>query len=316
MVGRVAVVWNPAKTSREVLEGALPEAAAGVEVSWFETSPDDPGRSAASKALEAEADVVVAAGGDGTVRAVAERLSEEADESDSEGSAELAIVPLGTGNLLARNLDVPLGDPGAALERAFGGRSRAIDLGWVEAEIDGARDRWAFTVMAGFGIDAHMITETDEDLKSKVGWLAYVESLGRALDASETVEFGLAVDGAESERVSGHTLLIGNCGTLQAGITLLPDADPSDGELDLLLLSAEGLGGWLDTLKSFAWDNGIRRLVGGRDRAESADTTEHSRARRLRVTLAEPRVLEIDGDDLGETAEFMIEVQPEAVRVR
>lgn len=308
MVGRVAVVWNPAKTSREDLEGALPEAAAGVEVSWFETSPDDPGRGAASEALEAGAEVVVAAGGDGTVRAVAERLSE--------GPAELAIVPLGTGNLLARNLDVPLGDLGAALERAFGGRSRAIDLGWVEAEIDGARERRAFTVMAGFGIDAHMITETDEDLKSKVGWLAYIESLGRALDASETVEFGLAVNDDESERLSGHTLLIGNCGTLQAGITLLPDADPSDGELDLLLLSAEGLGGWLDTLRSFVWDNGIRRLVGGRDRAESADTTEHARARRLRVTLSEPRVLEIDGDDLGETADFTVEVQPGAVRIR
>ncbi|GAB4000942.1 diacylglycerol kinase family protein [Glycomyces albus] len=310
MVGRVAVVWNPAKTSRADLEGALPEGAAGLEVSWFETSPDDPGLGAAGEALEAGAEVVVTAGGDGTVRAVAERLSEDA------GSAELAIVPLGTGNLLARNLDVPLGDPGAALERAFSGRSRAIDLGWVEAEIDGARERRAFTVMAGFGIDAHMITETDEDLKSKVGWLAYVESLGRALDASETIEYGLAIDGAESESTSGHTLLIGNCGTLQAGITVLPDADPSDGELDLLLLSAEGLGGWLDTLKSFAWDNGIRRLVGGRDRAESADTTEHTRARRLRVTLAEPRVLEIDGDDLGETADFTVEVQPAAVWVR
>ncbi|WP_199041416.1 diacylglycerol/lipid kinase family protein [Glycomyces salinus] len=310
MIERVAVVWNPAKTAWEDLEGALPEAAAGVAVSWHETSPDDPGRGAASEALAAGAEVVVAAGGDGTVRAVAERLSED------EGSAELAIVPLGTGNLLARNLDVPIGDLGEALERAFGGEPRAIDLGWVETEIDGDRVRRAFTVMAGFGIDAHMITETDEDLKSRFGWMAYVESLGRALDASESVEFGLAVDDAESEPVSGHTLLIGNCGTLQAGITLLPDADPADGELDLLLLSAEGLGGWLDTLRSFVWDNGIRRLVGGRDRAESADTTEHARARRLRVTLAEPRVLEIDGDNLGETTDFTVEVQPAAVRVR
>jgi diacylglycerol kinase family enzyme len=305
---RIAIVWNPAKTARDDLRKALPPTDAAL--SWHETSPDDPGRSAADEALDAGAEAVVAVGGDGTVRAVAERLAERG------ARAELGIVPQGTGNLLARNLGIPLNNPANALERAFHGEARPIDLGWVEAEIDGEPVRCAFAVMAGFGIDAHMIAETDEDLKSRVGWLAYVESLGRAVNATQVVDIGLAVDGGEALRTAGHTLLVGNCGTLQGGIRLLPDADPADGELDLLLLSADGIGQWLDTLRSFVWDNGVRRLLTGRDRAASADTAEHARARRVEVELSQPLVLEIDGDDLGETSAFTAEVRPGAVRVR
>lgn len=311
--GRIAIVWNPSKVSREDLEAALPKEAADTPLTWHETSVEDPGVGAADEALATGANVVVAVGGDGTVRAVAERLAR------SDTAAELVIVPQGTGNLLARNLGIAVNDTAGALARAFEGESRAIDLGWIEADVDGEHLRQAFVVMAGFGIDAHMIVETDEDLKSKVGWLAYVESLGRALDASSVVEFDLAVDGGEPERTAGHTFMVGNIGTLQGGFTLLPDADPSDGELDLLLLSAEGLGQWLDTLRSYVWDNGIRRLLGKKKKeepAQNADTTTHARARSLSVELTEPRVLEIDGEDFGETTGFTVEIQAGAVRVR
>ncbi|WP_091039090.1 diacylglycerol/lipid kinase family protein [Glycomyces harbinensis] len=308
---RIAIVWNPSKASREDLEQALPEEAAAAGLTWHETSVEDPGVGAADEALAAGADVVVAVGGDGTVRAVAERLARD------DTAAELVIVPQGTGNLLARNLGIAVNDTAGALARAFGGESRAVDLAWIEADVDGEHLRQAFVVMAGFGIDAHMIAETDEDLKSKVGWLAYVESLGRALDASAVVEFDIAVDGGESERASGHTFMVGNIGTLQGGVTLLPDADPTDGELDLLLLSAEGMGEWLDTLRSYVWDNGIRRFLGKKEEpAQSADTTTHARAKRLSVSLSQPRVLEIDGEDFGETTGFTVEIQPGAVRVR
>ncbi|WOF21883.1 diacylglycerol kinase family protein [Microbacterium betulae] len=309
---RIAIVWNPSKVKREDLEQALRAAHGGesAEVSWWETTREDAGQEVAGDALASGADVVVAAGGDGTVRAVAERLA----QPDAE--AELAIIPLGTGNLLARNLEVPLGNLSSAFRRVLTGEARTIDLGWVEAEIDGSAQRRAFAVMAGFGIDAHMIVETDDDLKGRVGWLAYVESLGRAVSASEVVELEISVDGGEAESVAGHTLLVGNCGMLQGGFTLLPDADPSDGELDLLLLSAEGVAGWLDTFRSFVWDNGIRRLLSRSERAESAETTTHARARSVRVALPEPRVLEIDGEDLGEVRAFSIEIQAAALRIR
>ena len=321
--GHVGIVWNPSKTSRYELENALEKAfervltgTAEVRVSWHETGEDDPGLGAARGAVEAGADVVLAAGGDGTVRAVAEHLAE------SGARAELGIIPLGTGNLLARNLGVPLKDLTAAFERALTGEAIPLDIGWARLAVDGETDgkRYAFAVMAGFGIDAHMITETDDDLKDRAGWLAYVESLGRALSASEVIDIRLSGQNLEPSDEPAHTLLIGNCGSLQGGMTLLPDADPGDGELDLLVLSADSIPGWADTMRNLVWDNGLRRLLSpsssDEDQAKSSDSATHRRITELTVELDEPRVFEVDGDALGETNRVEISVQPGAVRVR
>ena len=117
-----------------------------------------------------------------------------------------------------------------------------------------------------------------------------------------------------------HTLLIGNCGSLQGGMTLLPDADPSDGELDLLVLSADSIPGRADTMRNLVWDNGLRRLLSpsssDEDQAKSSDSATHRRITELTVELDEPRVFEVDGDALGETNRVEISVQPGAVRVR
>lgn len=311
---RVGIIWNPSKTTKPDLESALgramTSAAPETEVLWFETSVDDAGQGAAARAIEAGAGALIVAGGDGTVRAVAERLAE------TDGDVELGIVPLGTGNLLARNLKVPLTSVTAAFKRALTGEARTIDLGWLEIELDGETRRHAFAVMAGFGLDAHMITETDDALKDRVGWLAYVESLGRALSASNTLEVRITADDRPQRRESVHTLLVGNCGTLQGGINLLPDADPGDGELDLLVLSAVDAAGWADTLRNMVWDNGIKRLAGGGGGAESSESTTHLRLRTLQIELTEPRVFEIDGEDLGETTRVGITIQEGALRVR
>lgn len=309
----LGIVWNPTKATRDELDPALAAARAATgadpQVTWHETAPDDPGRAAARAALDAGADVVVAVGGDGTVRAVAHALGE------SESDAALAIIPRGTGNLLARNLAVPLSDIAAAFERALTEKPRPLDLGWVDTEAGGETHTNAFAVMAGFGIDAHMITETDDDLKSRAGWLAYVESLGRAVEASELIHFDVDRDGKESSE-EAHTVIVGNCGTLQGGIELLPNADPADGKLDLLMLDAEGISGWLDTLRTFVWDNGIKRLLTGGDVATSTQSVRHDQFRELELNLSEPRLFEVDGDDLEKTTHVKIRVQPGAIRVR
>lgn len=309
MSENTAIVWNPSKTTREVLEAALPE---GVEVSWFETTKDDPGRGAAENALAAGAGLILAAGGDGTIRAVAEHLAETA------ATADLGIVPLGTGNLLARNLGVPLGNVSAAVARAFENEATTIDIGWADVHVSDDVQRHAFAVMAGFGIDAHMITETNDDLKDRAGWLAYVESLGRALSASAVIDIRLTMDGEDAVEDRAHTLLVGNCGMLQGGIALLPDADPSDGALDLLVLQADGVAGWMDTARNMMWDHGIKRLF-ARD-TTSDDTgsasTIRGRLTTLTVDLAEPRMFEVDGDTVGEATRVEISIQPAALRVR
>lgn len=324
MTQTIGLVWNPSKVEeaelREAVDAALaetggdaaPDSGPAPEVRWFETTKEDPGQGATASALEAGCDVVVAAGGDGTVRAVAEALG-----GSGTPLAELGIVPLGTGNLLARNLGVPLGNPRAAFARVLAGEARPLDLGSVRLTFeDGTDADHGFVVMVGFGIDAHMIVETDDELKAKAGWLAYVESLGRAATETEVVEFSLTLDGGEPAAEQAHTLLVANCGSIQGGVTLVPDAQPDDGELDLLVLRAEGAAAWLDTMRNMMWDNGLKRLLTGTDRAESSESTAHLRARTVRAELPHPHAFEVDGDDFEGVVAFEVRILPAALRVR
>ena len=313
MTSHIAVVWNPSKTEKETLEAGLTEAigeGATPEITWWETTEEDPGQGPTKDALAAGADLIIVAGGDGTVRAAAEHLADVSSE------AQLGIIPLGTGNLLARNLEVPINDLPAAFVRALDGDAHPIDVGWVEVELASGNERHAFAVMVGFGIDAHMIAETNDELKDKAGWLAYVESLGRALAASEVVPFHITKDDEPARDEEGHTLLIANCGSLQGGITLLPDAVPDDGELDYLVLSAEGIAQWAGTLKTMIWDNGLKRLISDSDEVTSTEDVNHGRAKKLAVTLPEARAFEIDGEEVGETKSFTVSIQPAAIHVR
>lgn len=313
MNDNIAIIWNPTKTQKETLEAGLADAVGSgsmPEVRWLETSADDPGQGMARKAIAAGAELVIVAGGDGTVRAVAEHLAE------ASADVPMAIVPLGTGNLLARNLDVPINNIPAAFTRAIDGRPRSVDVGWVDVDLETGSERHAFVVLIGFGIDAHMIAETDDELKDTAGWLAYVESLGRALSASEVVPFHIVVDEQPGRDAEGHTLLVANCGTLQGGVTLVPDADPSDGELDYLILSAEGLGEWIGTLKTMMWDNGLVKLLTKSDETPSSDSVSHGRASKLEVTLPEARAFEIDGEEIGKTRSFTVTLQAGAISVR
>ena len=124
------VVVNPSKPRattavRSLLEDELREAGYAGPV-WLETSVSEPGMMQARLALAAGAGLVVAAGGDGTVRSVAAGLAGT--------SAQMGIVPLGTANLAARNLGVPVGDPRAAARAVAHGIDLSADLAWVRTE--------------------------------------------------------------------------------------------------------------------------------------------------------------------------------------
>ncbi len=308
----IAVIWNPTKVSKEeLIDGMRNLVATSDNVSWYTTTETDPGGRMAREAIAARANVLVVAGGDGTVRAVAEELAKSAANID------MGIIPRGTGNLLARNLEIPLNDIPHAFSRALSKDARKpLDIGWIDAVIDGTAIRRAFTVIMGVGIDAHMITETDDDLKAKAGWLAYVESLGRSLQTSDQLEMKIALEHGTPETSRSHTLMIGNCGTIQGGLTNMPDADPHDGKLDLILLNAKGIREWINTAKSFVWDNGIKKAIGQQDSAKDAATVAHRQATEMSASLSEPRVLEVDGEDLGKVSQFSVEVQPAALFVR
>ncbi|MDF2442482.1 MAG: diacylglycerol kinase, partial [Subtercola sp.] len=178
-----AIVYNPIKVDVDLLKMAVASesrAAGWGESLFFETTVDDVGQDATRRALDAGADLVLAAGGDGTVRAVTEALR-------GSGVA-LALLPSGTGNLLARNLDLTLNDLEHSVHTAFTGTDRSIDLGVIDIERQGGkRDRHVFVVMAGMGIDAKMIANTDDDLKAKAGWLAYVKAIAKVFRDKNTL---------------------------------------------------------------------------------------------------------------------------------
>ena len=163
-----AVVVNPAKAVGADLRGALVrlcETQGWAEPLWLETTVEDPGEGQAREALEAGADVVIAAGGDGTVRCVAEVLAGT--------GIPLGLVPLGTGNLLARNLGVNITDPVSAAFDVLNGTERTVDV--VKAKLDHSDDEQVFLVMAGLGYDAAIMADTVDALKDRMGWLAYVK---------------------------------------------------------------------------------------------------------------------------------------------
>ena len=157
---RAALVYNPVKIDREAVATSLSaiESEAGwAPTLWLETSVEDPGQGQARQARDEGVDVVIAAGGDGTVRAVAEALR---------GSAlPLALLPSGTGNLLARNLELTLDDLDHSLRVALTGQDRPIDAAVMTLQREGGeRETHTFVVMAGMGLDARMLSETDDDL--------------------------------------------------------------------------------------------------------------------------------------------------------
>ncbi|MBF4461369.1 MULTISPECIES: diacylglycerol/lipid kinase family protein [unclassified Rathayibacter] len=313
---RAALVYNPVKVELDAVKAAVAraEAAAGWEETlWFETSVEDPGAGQTQQALAAGADMVIAAGGDGTVRVVAEELR---------GSrASLALLPSGTGNLLARNLDLTLDDVDNALSVAFTGRDRAIDVGMIDIETATGRDRHAYVVMAGLGIDAKMLANTNDELKKRAGWLAYVDALRTALLDKNQLDFRYRLDGSKTRHVRAHTIIVGNCGSLPANILLLPDAAVDDGEFDIVLLRPEGFFGWVQIIVKVIWENGVLRRAGAVGAKLMGLTKEvaalrYVKGRDLTVRLESPQEIELDGDPFGTTSAFRTWIEPGGLTVR
>ena len=165
----------------------------------------------------------------------------------------LGLLPGGTGNLLARNVDGGVDALADAAGIAFTGRDRTIDVGWMILDPredqrcgipEPADNVHCFTVMAGLGFDAQMMADAPEGVKDKAGWAAYVASGGKHLtDAPFSVD--LVVDGRRAAAGKARTVVVGNCGELTGGMVLLPDAVIDDGRLDVARVSPENLGGWI-----------------------------------------------------------------------
>ena len=286
---RSALIVNPVRVAggaqlRELLDSTLTSAGWPVPV-WFETTAADPGTGQAREAVAQGAEVVFVCGGDGTVRSVIAGLAGT--------DAALAVLPAGTGNLLAVNLGLPM-DHAEAIEVAVQGGRRRIDVGAVDGEV--------FAVMAGMGFDAVLMDQASTTLKARIGPLAYVLSaLKHLLDRPMRVL--IKIDDAPTLHRRVRTVLVGNVGGLQGGIALFPDAEPDDGRLDVAIITPKHLGHWA----RIAW--GVLRR---QRRVPRLEILQCSRIR-IHSDRAQPR--ELDGDVIAPARTLDVSVRPGALLI-
>lgn len=315
---QAAVVFNPTKVDENRLRQsvAAAESVAGWrDTLWFSTTEADAGQAATREALGHSVTTVIAAGGDGTVRAVAEALR---------GSGvSLGIVPAGTGNLLARNLQLPLGSLDSSTAIAFGGVDRAIDLGVATVSPGrGTTTEHVFLVMAGLGLDAQMIANTRPELKKQVGWLAYVDGVARSLPTAKPFRIRYSLSGHTDRPAHVSAILVANCGLLPGNIQFLPDARVDDGILDIAVLQPKGVLGWLTIWRRVTWENGVlrRSAVGRRMIAQTDSMNERVmttlRGADIRIVVEHVQQFELDGDEFGQVRSVVLRADPGALIVR
>ncbi|MBT2533612.1 NAD(+)/NADH kinase [Arthrobacter sp. ISL-48] len=294
---RAAIIVNPAKPVDVDVRGMMAKHCANNgwgEPIWLETTKEDPGVGQAKEALKQGADVVIAAGGDGTVRCVAEVLSGT--------PTPLGLVPLGTGNLLARNLGMDVTDVEGAIKGALVGWERKIDV--VRAVRSDPDKEQFFLVMAGVGYDATIMADTNEDLKDKVGWLAYVDAGIRNLPG-KPVKATIVIDGKAVAHRRVRSVMVGNCGQVQGGLEIFPDASVNDGLLDVVVLAPRGKLGWFSVVAG----------VIGKGRGKDT-SVEYFQGKSVEITLEHKEDYQLDGDHEGEGKHVLMTIEPEALTIR
>lgn len=262
---RASVVFNPTMPADRIEDLREQFAIRSLKPEWRSTTQEDPGKGQTEAALEAGSKLIIVCGGDGTVRSCAEALVGT--------GVPLAIIPAGTGNLLARNLEIPM-DFSAAVDTALNGERMAIDTGVANGE--------AFTVMAGAGRDADIMENTSSEAKDRLGSLAYVIEAARHLN-NKPIDAVITIDGKKIIEQSWVTILVANVSRLQGGVDLFPDSTPDDAGLSLLGIHAESIG---ETLNA-----GMAAMLNS-----ESDGVFRARGKAFGIEFSSPTAYEIDGE--------------------
>jgi diacylglycerol kinase (ATP) len=298
-----AIIVNPTKFDNleavraVVTKGCL--AAGWDQPLWVETTAQDPGTGQARQAVKDGATLICPLGGDGTIRAVAAALVGT--------ETPIGLLPHGTGNLFARNLNLPVDSLDAALTVALTGQNKRVDVGRLTVDHSGEdehTEEHIFLIMAGIGFDAAIMAGAHERLKRTVGPLAYTLSGVRNLRGPQFKVRIKIDDEAEFSRRT-RSVVIGNCGRLTGGLVLMPRALVDDGWLDAVILSPVGVVGWV--------------AVSGRvisQKRKGHERVDHHRLRSVSIRFDRPEAVQVDGDIIGQARALSATVDPLALVVR
>lgn len=309
-----AFIVNPSKPQAEARRLHIQrfcEAKGLNRIRFYDTQLDKDGRVCALEALEDGADVVIAVGGDGTARTVASAVS-------GTGHA-LGIIPIGTGNLFARNMGVPVDDIDAALTVATSHGSRLVDMGRLTL-LDHPEDDHghAFLIIAGIGFDAAMIDDTNPELKANISWLAYFVGGVKNLFAPK-FRGTLTVTSADGsthtiKNLDFRTVMAGNCGQIPM-FSLMPAASYDDGLLDFEIIDTTGgILGWANLFGDVVHQTIIGKPE--QNPLSTNSTIEQVQGVSAEITLEKPAKAQVDGDMLPETKHIRFSVDHRALIVR
>jgi diacylglycerol kinase (ATP) len=260
---------------------------------WFWCGSEEEASRLARDATSRGVERVVAAGGDGSVHGVVQELMAATPRPT------LGVLPLGTGNDLARSLGVPL-DPAEAFAALLEGPVRAIDV--ARCALDGAR-RWLINVSSA-GFAGEMDEALDEDAKKRWGPLAFLRAALEVLADLPVHDVTVTIDGERVDRLRAVGVMVANGRTAGGGLAVAPTADLEDGLLDVTVVEA---GSALELAPV-----GAALRTG---RALSSRRVHHHVGARVELTASPSMTTNVDGELLGAVARASFEVVPGALRV-
>jgi diacylglycerol kinase (ATP) len=289
MFRRIHVIVNPAAGLDRPVLGILNSVFQPSGIDWdvFVTRKAGDARRLAAQSAKAGVDAVAVYGGDGTLM--------EAVSGIVGSDVPLAILPGGTGNVIAFELGIPgnLADACALILRADS-QIRRIDVGQIGETY--------FLLNAGVGFAAAIAEGAERDSKRRLGMLAYLLSGLRGLRKATVTRYQLTLDGKQIES-EGIMCLIANSGNIGPfGIKFAQTIDVSDGLLDVIVIRR----GNLVTLLSVAISILTRR--------EHVRPFLHWQAREITLATDPPQTVQVDGERFGKTP-FTTSVIPQAARV-
>ncbi len=276
---RVRLILNPASGNErgEQLAATIRSRVENAGAAELDLCTTGSAEDAVNWAAEAAADgygIVLAAGGDGTVTGVAHGIRKAGTDTI------IGIIPLGTGNGLARILNIPM-DPVQAVASLAKGRTVAVDA------MDVPSHDATSLLFLGAGLDAEINRDADADNKSRLGFMAYVQAAFSNLSGRRNHDVRLTLNG-EEQQLQAHTVSIFNATRLQLfGAPVGPDAHPHDGVAEVAVLTSPGL---------WAVMGQVLRVV---DRNASRPVLK--KVKEVKVVAYPPMLVHIDGDVVGET---------------